>query len=137
MLGGLTVDPLMVTAATTLVAWTTTELAQGGRQAVSALVHFLRDRFRREPEAREAIEVLLHQPSQDAAHPLAVLLDREARRDPAFGAEFQARWERTNAAVAAGPDGVANSISGDVRGPVVQARDIHGGVSFGGDSVRG
>lgn len=122
----------MVTAATTLVAWTTTELAQGGRQAVAALVDFLRDRFRREPEARQVIEGLLHRPSQDAAHPLAVLLDREARRDPAFGAEFQARWEQAGAAVAAGPDGVANSISGDVSGPVVQARDVHGGISFGG-----
>jgi hypothetical protein len=126
------VDPLMVAAATTLVSWTTTELAQGGRQAVSALVDFLRDRFRREPEACQVIDGLLHQPSPDAAHPLAVLLDREARRDPAFGAEFQARWERTNATVA-GPDGVANSISGDVSGPVVQARDVHGGISFGGD----
>ncbi|WP_405115343.1 hypothetical protein OG559_12490 [Micromonospora sp. NBC_01405] len=125
-------DPLMVTAATTLVAWTTTELAQGGRTAVSALIDFLRDRFRREPEAREVIEGMLHQPSQDTARALAQLLDREVRRDPAFGAEFQARWEQANAAVAAGPDSVANSISGDVSGPVVQARDIHGGISFGG-----
>ncbi|MCX4474014.1 hypothetical protein OOK41_27530 [Micromonospora sp. NBC_01655] len=126
-----TVDPIMVTAATTLVAWTTNELAQGGRLAVTALIDFLRDRFRREPEAREVIEGLLHQPSPDAARPLAELLDREAQRDPAFGAEFQARWKRTDAAVAAGPGGVANSISGDVSGPVVQARDVHGGISFG------
>ncbi|MFD6679965.1 hypothetical protein [Micromonospora parva] len=125
-------DPLMVTAATTLVAWTTTELAQGGRLAVAALVDFLRDRFRRESEAQEVIEGLLHQPSQDTAHTLAELLDREARRDPTFGAEFQARWEWTNATVAAGPDIVANSISGDVSGSVVQARDVHGGISFGG-----
>lgn len=82
---------------------------------------------------REVIEGLLRQPSQDAAYVLAVLLDREAPRDPAFGAELQARWERTDAVVTAGPDGMANSISGDVSGPVVQARDIHGGVSFGCD----
>ncbi|MFI7517848.1 hypothetical protein ACIBVK_30635 [Micromonospora echinofusca] len=125
-------DPLIMTAATTLVAWTATELAQGGQLAVAALVDFLRDRFRREPEAQKVIEGLLHQPTQDTTHTLAELLDREALRDPAFGAEFQARWERTNAAVAAGPDSVANSISGDVSGPVVQARDVHGGISFGG-----
>ncbi|MFC8845693.1 MULTISPECIES: hypothetical protein [unclassified Micromonospora] len=125
-------DPVMVTAATTLVAWTTTELAQGGRLAVSALVDFLRDRFRREPEAREVIEGALRQPSQDTARALAQLLDYEARRDPAFGAEFQTRWEQANAAVAVGPDSVTNSISGNVSGPVVQARDIHGGISFGG-----
>ncbi|MEU8265010.1 hypothetical protein AB0C02_30915 [Micromonospora sp. NPDC048999] len=122
----------MVTAATTLAAWTTNELAQGGQLAVSALIDFLRDRFRREPEAREVIEGVLRQPSQDSVRSLVELLDREARRDPAFGAELRARWERTEAAVAAGPGGVANSISGDVSGPVVQARDVHGGISFGG-----
>lgn len=122
----------MVTAATSLVAWTTNELAQGGRLAVVALFDFLRDRFRRDPEAREVIEGVLHQPSEDAARALADLLDREARHDPAFDAEFRIRWERTDAAVAAGPDSVANSISGNVSGPVVQARDVHGGISFGG-----
>ncbi|WP_328341167.1 hypothetical protein [Micromonospora sp. NBC_00421] len=125
-------DPIMVTAATTLVAWTTTEIAEGGRLAVSALTDFLRDRFRREPEARKVIEGVLHQPSPDNARTLALLLDREARRDPAFGAEFQERWKQANAAVAAGRDSVTNSISGDVSGPVVQARDVHGGISFGG-----
>ncbi|MFY1673436.1 hypothetical protein ACN27G_26300 [Plantactinospora sp. WMMB334] len=129
-------DPLIATAATSLVTWTTTELAQGGRVAVSALIAFLRDRFRREPEAREVIENVLHQPSRDAARTLAELLNREARRDPAFGAELRTRWEQANAAVAAGPDGVANSVSGNVGGPVVQARDIHGAISFGGESVR-
>ncbi|MGC4808787.1 hypothetical protein [Micromonospora sp. DT233] len=129
-------DPLMVTAATTIVAWTTTELAQGGRQAVSALVDFLRDRFRREPGARDVIEGIVHHPSQDAARRLAEVLDHEALRDPAFGAEFRARWERTDAVVTADTGGVANSISGDVSGPVVQAREIHGGISFGGDTAR-
>lgn len=129
-------DQLMATAATTLVAWTTTEIAQGGRLAVSALIDFLRDRFRRAPEDRAVIEGVLHEPSPDAVRSLAELLDREALRDPAFAAEFRARWERTDAAVLAGANGVANSISGDVSGPVVQARDIHGGVSFGGGSAR-
>ncbi|MBC9005203.1 MULTISPECIES: hypothetical protein [Micromonospora] len=124
-------DPLLLAAATTLVAWTTTELAQGGRLAVSALIDFLRERFRREPGAREAIEAVLHQPSSDAARLLAELLHRETLRDPAFGAEFHTRWEQASKAVAASLGGVANSISGDVSGPVVQARDVHGGIFFG------
>ncbi|SCL34499.1 hypothetical protein GA0074692_3847 [Micromonospora pallida] len=129
-------DPLTLTVATTLVAWTTTELAQGGRLAVSTLIDFLQDRFRREPEARDIIEGVLHEPSPETARRLAELLDREAQRDPAFGAELRARWERTDAAVTAGPGRVANSVSGDVGGPVVQPRDIHGGISFGGDLPR-
>lgn len=125
-------DPLMLTAATTLIAWTTTELAQGGRVAVSSLIDFLRDRFRRDPAGHKVIEDALYQPSPDAAHRLAELLDRETQRDAAFGAEFRARWERTDAAVTAALGGVANSISGHVSGPVVQARDVHGDISFGG-----
>ncbi|ASW54416.1 hypothetical protein [Plantactinospora sp. KBS50] len=124
-------DPLLLTAASTLVAWTTTELAQGGRTAVTALVDFLRDRFRPDPQARKAVEAVLQQPSPDTARLLAEELHRETLRDPAFGAEFVARWRQANAAIEASTGGVVNSISGEVRGPVVQARDIHGGVSFG------
>ncbi|MFV2022850.1 hypothetical protein [Micromonospora sp. LOL_023] len=131
-----TVDQLMAAAATTLVAWTTTEIAQGGRSAVSALIGFLRDRFRRAPEEQAVIEGVLLEPSPDAVHSLAELLDREALRDPAFAAEFRARWEQTHAAVVRSANSVTNSISGDVSGPAVQARDIHGGISFGGGSVQ-
>lgn len=123
-------DPLLLAAATTLVTWTTTELAQDGRVAVSAMIGFLRDRFRREPEARNVIDTVLHQPSPDAARLLAELLHRETLRDAAFGAEFHVRWEQASKAVAASLGVVANSISGDVTGPVVQARDVHGGISF-------
>ncbi|MEO3777281.1 hypothetical protein ABGB16_10605 [Micromonospora sp. B11E3] len=129
-------DPIMVTAATTLVAWATTELAQGGRQAVSSLIEFLRNRFRHEPAAREAVEGALRQPSPDATRRLVEVLEGEALRDPAFGAELRARWTQAEATVTAGTGGVANSVSGDVHGSVVQARDVHGGISFGGGSTR-
>ncbi|WP_326555110.1 hypothetical protein [Micromonospora sp. NBC_01813] len=125
----------MATAATTLVAWATTQIAQSGQRAMSALIDFLQDRFRHEPENREIIERVLQQPAQDNAGFLAELLEGEALRDPAFAAEFRARWEQTALAVTAEAGGVANSISGDVSGPVVQARDVHGGISFGGGAA--
>jgi hypothetical protein len=61
--------------------------------------------------------------------PGSELLDREALRDPALAAEFRARWEQAGAAVVASASGVANPTSGDVSGPVVRVRDIHGGAS--------
>jgi hypothetical protein len=38
------------------------------------LIDFLRERFRREPAAREVIDGVLHAPSPDVAHRLAELL---------------------------------------------------------------
>ncbi|MGW3611086.1 hypothetical protein ACWD6N_14510 [Micromonospora sp. NPDC005163] len=124
-------DPIMVTAATTLVAWATTELAQSGRAAVSSLIGFLRTRFQHEPASRAAIEGALQQPSPEAVGRLAELLDRESHRDVAFAAELRARWSQVEVTVAEGAGGVANSVAGDVHGPVVQARDIHGGIYLG------
>jgi hypothetical protein len=124
-------DPIMVTAATALVAWTTSELAAGGKSAVAGLVRFLRERLRRVPGSGEVLEGALVDSSPAGAERLAEVLEREAARDPAFGAEFRARWAQVEAAVTATDGGVANSVSGDIHGPVVQARDIHGGISFG------
>ncbi|MFC4019159.1 hypothetical protein ACFOW4_14575 [Micromonospora sp. GCM10011542] len=126
----------MVTAATTLVAWATTELAQSGRAAVSSLISFLRTRFEHEPESNAVIEGALQQPSPEAVGRLAELLDRESRRDAAFDAQLRARWSRVEAIVAEGAGGVANSVSGDVHGPVVQARDVHGGIHLGDGPAR-
>ncbi|WP_433233382.1 hypothetical protein ACQP2H_15970 [Micromonospora sp. CA-248260] len=125
-------DPIMLTAVTTLVTWGTTQLAQGSREAVGSLVTFLRERFRREPAARAAIEGAFEVPSPAATRLLAAVLADEASRDPGFAAEFHNLWARVEATLAASADGVVNSVSGDVSGPVVQARDIRGGISFGG-----
>lgn len=123
-------DPLMLAAATTLVAWATTELAQGARSAVSGLTEFLRHRFRHE----QTVEVALRHPTADTVQRLAAILEQETLRDPAFDAEFRARFAKVQAIVAANQGDMTNTVSGDVSGSVVQARDVHGGISFGGRS---
>ncbi|MEV0005388.1 hypothetical protein AB0H28_24305 [Micromonospora sp. NPDC050980] len=129
-------DPVMVTAATTLIAWATTELAESGRTAVASLIDFLRARFSHDPAAREIVEGALSQPTPQAVNRLADLLDDESRRDPSFVAELRSRWSRADAVIAEGAGGVANSVSGDVHGPVVQARDVHGGIHLGDGTTR-
>ncbi|WP_349876348.1 hypothetical protein ABIH81_19585 [Micromonospora sp. HUAS YX12] len=124
-------DPLVL-AATTLVAWATTELAQGARSAVSGLTEFLRHRFRHEQAAQQTVEVALRHPTTDTVQRLAELLEQETLRDPLFDAEFRARFAKVQAIVAANQGDVTNTVSGDVSGSVVQARDVHGGISFGG-----
>lgn len=124
-------DPIMLAAVTALVTWTTTELATGGRVAVSSLMQFLRQRFRPAPDSAEVLEGTLTDPTPARLERLAEMLEREASRDPSFGAELRARLTRTGEVVRATSGDVANVVSGDVHGPVVQARDIHGGISFG------
>ncbi|SCG55538.1 hypothetical protein [Micromonospora halophytica] len=70
-------------------------------------------------------------PAPDTACRLATLLEQEALRDPAFDAEFRARFAQVQAVVATHSGNVTNTVSGDVGGAVVQARDVHGGISFG------
>lgn len=113
-------------------AWATTELTAGARSAVTGLTGFLRQRFRQEAAAQETVELALRQPTPDTVHRLAALLEQEALRNPAFGAEFRARFARAEAIVTDNAGNVTNAVSGDVSGSVVQARDVHGGISFGG-----
>lgn len=60
---------------------------------------------------------------------LAEQLAAAERDDPAFGAALRAEWA-TQVSQHATHGGVANQISGNVGGKVVQARDIEGGVTF-------
>ncbi|MEV4481697.1 hypothetical protein [Micromonospora coxensis] len=130
-------DPLMLAAATTLVAWATTNLADSARSAVTGLTGFLKDRFRNEAAVRELAEATGRPPAPDTPRRLATLLEREALRDPTFDAEFRARFAQVQAVVAAHSGNVTNTVSGDIGGHVVQARDVHGGISFGGERGSG
>ena len=53
--------------------------------------------------------------------------------DPKFSEELRSQWTAIKAqtAASAADDGVVNTVSGSVTGNVVQARDIHGDVTFG------
>lgn len=128
-------DPITLAAVTALVTWASTEMAESGRSAVSSLVTLVRERFRRGSAERDAIDAALATPEDEPkiAH-LADVLYRESLTDQTFAEEFRARWEWARRAVVEAEGAVTNSVSGEVRGPVVQARDIHGGIHFGGSA---
>ncbi|MBE1489022.1 hypothetical protein [Plantactinospora soyae] len=131
-------DPVTVTAVATLVSWATTELAEGGRSAVQSLISYVRERFRDRPVERAVVDVAFReQPTPAALSRLADLLGQESGADPAFAEEFRSRWVRAHAAVTVEQGGVVNSVSGDVSGNVVQARDVHGGINLGGPPTPG
>ena len=70
---------------------------------------------------------------------LAEVLDRAATEDPAFRERLLAVWATAavelgvpqSAVGVADNSGVVNTVTGTVAGGVVQARDVHGGISFG------
>lgn len=95
---------------------------EAGQAAWASLRSLVRRAFGREPERLPA--------DGEAAGALASELVERARRDPEFAAELRA-WFADAERVGGG--NVENVIQGDahVQGPVVQARDVHGGISFG------
>ncbi|MDQ3578387.1 MAG: hypothetical protein M3443_12485, partial [Actinomycetota bacterium] len=81
--------------------------------------------------ARTALEAAAGaEPDAPEVAALAEHLAVAEREDPAFGTEVRTLWEQAPVGQRAATGGVTNSISGNVSGKVVQARDIQGGVSF-------
>jgi len=62
---------------------------------------------------------------------LAELLAAAEDADHEFASSLRAEWARVSVEQRVAHGGVHNQVTGIVTGNVVQARDIHGGVSFG------
>jgi hypothetical protein len=105
---------------------------EAGKTALSALGTLVR-RLRGSGSAAEvAVRDLLADPEPARARATASVLAAEMAADPAFDTELRA-W-----AVRSGllEPTVRNTVSGGatITGPVIQARDIHGGVHLGGQA---
>jgi hypothetical protein len=101
-----------------------------------ALARLVRRKFKGRAAAEAALAETEADPEADTARGLRVEVLGEALAqavadDPAFETELRDRWLALSPHLTAGDGGVINSVSGIVEGNVVQARDVHGGVSFG------
>jgi hypothetical protein len=108
-------EPILLSIATALAT-----------KAATGLYDLVKRKFGKDPEATMALEAATGAPEE--AEPIRVLADRlEAaeRADPEFARELRAGWAQH-----AETGGVVNQIAGTVLGKVVQARDIHGNISF-------
>lgn len=107
-------------------------LAEAAVAAIGRLTAGLRDKFRRDPAARGALEIVVDDPTDAKARErLAALITQRLERDADFSAWLRTEWELAERAFAQVDDAGANSVTGNVAGSVVQARDIHGGVNIG------
>ena len=129
-------DPIISSVAAAVAAAATTAIADGGRALITKLAALLRERSQREVAGQSALAAVeqttlaaVEQNPQDAVatQRLAELLDQRMRDDPVFAHRLRELWEDTTS-TASGQ--VANTVSGEVRGSVIQARDVHGGITF-------
>lgn len=113
-------------------------LAEGGIEAVTRLVSALRERFRGDAPARGTLEIALEEPGDAAAlGGLEELLRDRIRDDAGFAAWLGSLWAETAPAVTADGSRSSNIVSGTVRGDVIQARDVHGGIHVGRGNAPG
>lgn len=100
-------------------------------KAVSSLYDVVKKRFANRAEARAALEAATASP--DDAKAVTVLAERlavEEAADPEFKAALRAEWAKVGVEQHADHGAVTNQVTGDVSGKVVQARDIHGDITF-------
>ncbi|OLF13530.1 hypothetical protein [Actinophytocola xanthii] len=113
-------EPVLISIAAALAA-----------KAVTGLYDFVRDRLANRPGATEVLEAAAGaQPDSAEVVALGEVLATAEAADPEFGIELRARWHAASVEQRADRGGVTNQVSGSVRGNVVQARDIQGGISF-------
>jgi hypothetical protein len=107
---------------------------KAGEQAWDSLSSVTRRLFGRQSTSVEAVRRLDERPGDtDAIRTLAQALVDDAGRDPQAGAALR-RWlahaEQAISMEQHGSGSVTNTVSGRVRGNVVQARDIQGNIRF-------
>jgi hypothetical protein len=113
-------EPVLISMAAALASRTVIGLYQlvkekfAGDHLATAALEAVEGAVGDSPEVRELSEKLA---SAEAA-------------DPEFARRLRTEWEHAGGNPHAESGGVINDVSGDVQGNVLQARDIHGDITF-------
>lgn len=125
-------DPIVIpTLAAAISATVSGAAGEAGKSAWASLAALVRRVLGHDREAVEAVE----RPDERSPDELARLLAERAAADPEFRASLAA-WVARAESAGRGEGRTVNTISGDVSGNVVQAGDVHGSISFGGEPRR-
>jgi hypothetical protein len=125
-------DQVATAIAVALAAKVADGLTEGGKVAFRALARLVRRKLGGDSSASTALQAAELDPSNEARlQELRVALEAAMSADPVFAAEMRRLWRGVQEERAGDRDGVVNSFSGTARGNVLQARDVHGGISFG------
>lgn len=122
-------ESLAASVATALATGTTAALSDGVRMLLTKLVAVVRERFQRDASDQAIMAAAIREPQDSArVEHLIAALERHIQEDPAFGERVRSLW--IEIAESARRAGVTNVVSGEVHGPVLQARDVQGGITF-------
>jgi hypothetical protein len=114
------VEPILISIATTLAT-----------KAAGSLYDLVKSAFHRHPTAAAALEAATGaEPESAPVQALAERLAEVEAAEPAFGEQLRTEWAKVEVSQKAERGGVTNSITGNVSGRVVQARDIKGDINF-------
>jgi hypothetical protein len=126
-------DPFTAAIATALATKAVDGLTEAGKIAFKALMQLVRRKMATDPQASYIVRQAEAYPTSDMRrHALAEALARAMVDDVYFSEQLMSLWRHVQegrTGISSGP--VSNVVSGDIEGSVVQARDIHGNVSFG------
>lgn len=99
-------------------------------KTAESLYEFVRNKFKSRKQALDVLDAANGAaPDSPQVIALAEELATAEAYDQQFGEQLRAQWATVQGQ--ASDSGVVNTISGTVQGDVVQARDIHGGITFG------
>jgi hypothetical protein len=100
-------------------------------KTIASLYDLVRKKFAGKAEATAALEAAQGaEPDSAEVRALSDELANAARSDPGFALELRALWQKVSVEQHADRGAVTNQVTGNISGNVVQARDIHGGVTF-------
>jgi hypothetical protein len=103
---------------------------KAGEQLWDSLGSMVRRLFGRQSTSVEAVKRLGERPGDaDSIKALAQALVDDSRRDPQAAAQLR-HWLVAAEQTLSADNRVINTVSGEVRGNVLQARDIHGDITF-------
>ena len=122
-------DDAIMGIATAIASGAGGSIGASGAASVARLISALRAKFRGDPGARGTLEIAVESPgSQVAGEELVAVLRARTASDPGFGEWLLSQWVEVAPQLDAGK--LTNVITGTVKGNVIQARDIHGGIHF-------
>jgi hypothetical protein len=98
-------------------------------KVAESLYDLVKGKFKGRKQAMETLDAAIGAaPDSPQVIALARELEMAEAYDPAFGERLRAEWVSVRSQASGG--GVTNSVTGQVLGNVVQARDIHGSITF-------
>jgi hypothetical protein len=103
---------------------------KAGEQLWESLSSVVRRLFGRRSTSVEAVKRLGERPGDaDSIRALAQALVDDSSRDPQAAAQLR-HWIASAEETISADERVTNTVTGDVRGNVLQRRDIHGNITF-------